>query len=75
MSNVAMIADELKTRSWTLRETVRVRFDQKLVNELFTDQYFAGFSLEPDATYCWGSLAYNDPDILWMIRLELPGEA
>lgn len=70
-----MIADELKERSWTLRETVKVRFDQKLVNELFADQYFSGFSHETEATYCWGSLAYNDPSILWMIRLELPGEA
>lgn len=75
MSETAKRAEELKERSWTLRETVSTRYDQKLIDLLFKDCYFVGFSHSEDGTYCWGSLAYNDPDILWMVRFVPPGEA
>jgi len=71
---MSKIADELKERSWTIRKTVRARYNEKLISELLADNNTC-FSLQDDATYFWGPLAYNDPHILWMIRLELPGEA
>lgn len=75
MSNTAKKADELKERSWTLRETVSARDDQKVIDLLFADSYFVGFSHEAEGTFCWGSLSYNDPGVLWMIRFIPPGES